>query len=255
MKRPPSRGAGRRGARRESVVPLCCLALACVTPSDATAGSGPSQPFLMPPQLPGWKTEPEEPDARLPHLSILRLRPDDGAVDVDVSAHVLALGRQGRDHVGAVAAAEWLPKEKRWRPVGSQEQHCFRQEALGTPDHPEYRFSGQARCRRANFVLIFNLFSRRDRQRSETIWEEEFSKIVIGTRTRTRCLGPEEMTFLADHEGPPFGTHAIDANTVIVAAQSMCGSGGCTCFRYEKRDGCFHLVLPQHHCDENDFND
>lgn len=150
-------------------------------------------------------------------------------MDVDIGIHVLALGRQSKDHVGVVPLAEWLPKSKRWLPVGHGEPQCFRQEALSPFDSPNRGSSGQARCRHRNFVLIFNLFSRLDRRRSEATWKNVFPGIVTGTKTTERCLDPEQMTFLADYENPPFPSRAIDPDTMVVA--SMCGSGGCRCFR------------------------
>src|SRR2546426_4889509 len=229
---------------------IACCCIACASPADAEGTVGQVDHVLAPPDLAGWKTAPPDQDYRFPRLSPLRLQSEDGAVDVDIGMRVLALGRQVKDHVGAIPVDEWLPKNRRWLPVGQKAQQCFWQDSLSTAGSKQRIFSGQARCRRPNFLLIFNMFSRLDRRSSDAMWKNAFARIVLGTQTTARCLSPEEMTFLTDYEGPPFASRSVDPNTIIVAAAPMCGSGGCKCFRYERKVGCFQLVLPPFHCDD-----
>jgi hypothetical protein len=236
--------------RRPLIAVIVTALVAGAAASDADDAAAEVGRFLTPPQLAGWKAEARGREYSLPRVSPFHLQSADGQVDVDIGIHVLARGRQGKDHVGAILASEWLPKNKRWLPVGPGDRQCFRHESLSTTGGEPRVFSGQVRCRHTNVVLVFNMFSRLDRRRSDATWKGAFARIVEGTKTAARCLDPEAMTYLVDSEGPPFGTRAVDSDTMIVAPTPLCGSDGCTCYRYEHKQGCFELVLPQYHCDE-----
>src|SRR3989442_2397697 len=193
---------------------IACCCIACASPADAEGTVGQVDHVLAPPDLAGWKTAPPDQDYRFPRLSPLRLQSEDGAVDVDIGTRVIALGRQVEDHAGAIPVAEWLPKNKRWLPVGQKAQQCFWQDSLSTAGSKQRLFSGQARCRRPNFLLIFNMFSRLDRRSSNAMWKNPFARILLGTQTTPRRLGPEATAVLTDSARPPLATRPADPNTI-----------------------------------------
>jgi len=236
-----------RGRRVGTVV----VAVAVLLPQAIRADEAPAKPFLVGPEPAGWVRVHDEPELGFRHLAGTHLQSADGEVDVYTSIHVLASGRQERDFPsGAIRADAWLPKGKGWSAVGPASRRCYWQGAP-TKFHlsRQYRYSGQARCRGDNFVLVFNLFSKANWKRSQATWETAFKKVVVDTKTAAPCLTPEEMTFVAELEGPPLATRTIDATWVKVVLVPLCGSGGCTCLRFRKTGRCYQLVLPVEHCD------
>jgi hypothetical protein len=237
-----------RAARtdRVALTTLVCVAVASPALAD---GEQKAPSFVIPPQLPGWKIERLESDPRMPHLSGMNLESAGGDVVVHAGVRVLADGRPGKSVPGGVVVADdWLPRDAHWEPIPGSEQECFRETSTSPAPNPQYRFYTRARCRRPNLVLVFALSSRLDRQRSEAAFADLIPKVALGTKTTAECLTPQEMTHLADFEGPPFVERALDRDTVLVAERSMCGSGGCSCYRYERKAACFRLVLPRERC-------
>jgi hypothetical protein len=237
-----------RSAVGTGITRLFLLLAAVVFSSIGTAiASEPS--FISVPRLEGWVGSEQERVAGMPHLSGVHLQTSDGQAEVLVSVHALGVGRPGRFRPsGVVMTSDWLPTGKDWRPLGSSTPRCYQQAGLSRNSSSKYTLSGQARCRERNFVLIFNFFAVSDGALSQKRWENDFPKIVSRTETRVPCLTPEEQTFLADREGPPFLVRSTDDGSVRVAARSLCGTGGCICFRYQQKGECFDLILPVEGC-------
>ena len=190
-----------------------------------------------------------EPDLRVPTLSHVSLESRDGqnAITLFLAVFSSRLQKAQKQHQGMsfgriLSAGDWLEGVKDWVPLGDEAAHCLRHGDLSPSPNPRFRFWGQARCRRSNFVVLANFASRHELSTARTIWGRAFPRVVLGTKTTTHCLTPEEMTHLADFEGPPFATRHAGSATVDVAATSMCGSGGCPYFRYAKVNGCYQFV-------------
>lgn len=213
--------------------------------SVATA-SEPS--FISVPPMEGWVSVAQEPPAGIPHLSRVHLHTSDGQAEALVSIHVLGTGQPtGFRPSGVIMLTDWLAPTRNWKPTGN-DARCFRDAALSRSDSSQSPISGQVRCRRGNFMLVFNFWARSAGALSERRWERDFRDIVSRTETRAPCLTPQELTFIADGEGPPFVTRTAADGSVRVAARSMCGTAGCPCFRYERNGQCFDLVLPVERC-------
>ena len=195
--------------------------------------------ILKPPPLDGWTAEPSEPGVRMQRLA-------DVVLTSAWSSKITVLVRpfspspqQPRGSLGGfLTSATWLPRTTTWIPVAGQGT-CFQSTSLRRSPDPQFAVWGQARCRRDNFVLIFNFAAK---EKNPPTWRRVFPRVVARTTTASACLTPEEMTHLADYEGPPFVVRRPDARTVDVAARSMCGSGGCPYWRCRKDGPCFRLV-------------
>jgi hypothetical protein len=227
---------------------LVGLAIAALRPVHAeTTDASLPRLFLQVPQPSGWRHDRDDESHGLPQLSSFSLASEDDRTRVTVSLYVFAstlpTGRSGPCGLsGVLSAARWLPRGHLWTPLGDPEGRCFWTTTPTASKDPAYQVQGQARCRRANFIELFTFSSRAAPAEAARVWRNAFRAVVLGTRTAAPCLSPEQMTYLADREGPPFVSVKRDPITTDVAAQSMCGSGGCGYYRFRRARGCFHLV-------------
>jgi hypothetical protein len=221
-----------------------------VAPDPASAPVPPVS-FLAWPEVPGWRAEPLAAPATLPHLAPRSFTTADGLTRVTVSLLVLApalhAGTPTRPQCGlggVTSYQTWLPRELgHWTPFGPAGGGCFSTGQLAPAKDPAFRVFGQVRCRRSNFVQVFDFRSRAPREQAAATWRAGFRTLVVKAKTAAPCFMPEEMVYVADREGPPFVAVPRDAATMDVAAQSLCGSAGCAFYRFRRLDdGCWRLV-------------
>lgn len=217
---------------------ILCVALAAHNPATADDGAA----FLRPPSVPGWHAERSNTDplGRMPNLADVVLMSADGRSRVIVSVRPFSASPHPvRGSSSAIlTSATWLPQTTVWVPTAGPSQ-CFRSRALGASPDPAFAVWGQARCRRRNFIVLYTFASK---EKDPPSWRQVLPRVVARTTTASECLTPEETTYLADFEGPPFVVRRPDARTVDVAARSMCGTGGCPYWRHRRDGPCFRFV-------------
>src|SRR5262249_54306401 len=151
--------------------------------------------------LDGWTPVPSDDTVRMPRLRDVVLRSAwSSRITITVRPYAPSPDVK-RDALGGFFTdATWLPKTSAWVPIAGQGT-CYEFRTLQRPPDPQFAVWGQARCRRDNFVVLFSFAAK---EKDPPGWRRVFPRVVARTTTASPCLSPEEMTHLADFEGPPF---------------------------------------------------